>query len=308
MNIAILYGGTSPERDASEENARAIQKALAQRGHTSDMVEFSPDCISKLARPYDRAFIAAPGKHHGDGACQSLCELLRLPYTGTKAADAAVINNKVLCKKLCAYHGIPTARFFELEESGGGLPSQTALHTRIAAAFGYPAVAKAATQGGSFGIVYLGSELDLPRVQRVFDCDDTGLAEEFLDGQFVTVGVLEEHGIPVALPALSAVTKSVKEPLQLFDKAFSIVSPTVSRAQEAKLRETALQIFRLFKARSYARIDFMFRKQDETPYFLEINAVPGLGPKSFFPEAAKRYGYDLPTLCSAILQEGERYA
>ncbi len=61
----------------------------------------------------------------------------------------------------------------------------------------------------------------------------------------------------------------------------------------------------MFGARGYARIDYIVDEASGTPYFLEINAVPGLRGKSFFAAAAALAGYDLPSVCKILVEDAK---
>lgn len=302
MKIAVIHGGCSPEGAMSTKNAYAIAGALGHAGHSAQMVEFSQGGLPALASGYDMAFVAVQGKHHGDGTCQAVCACAKIPYTGTRAAAAAVINDKALCKILCVHHNIPTPPFLAMTEKAFG--SFAGGGKAAACEVAFPAVAKPATQGGSLGIRYLGGPSDLPQAREAFAFDDEVIIEQYVPGTFVTASVLEVAGRPVVLPLLTAHTAG-GGPLQLFGGNFCIEPAHLGRHLEKRVEELSLALFRIFKARGYARIDYMVEKTSHIPYFLEINAVPGLRAKSFFPTAAKLAGYDLPAVCNIIVEQEE---
>lgn len=301
MKIAVVYGGYSPESSASQENARAIALALHKAGHKATLLAFNENAASKLQAGYDLVFVATQGKYHGDGSCQAVCDLAGIPYTGTRAAAAALINDKALCKIVCAHAGLPTPPFLALRHSELRQWSKEKLERSIVQQIGFPAVAKPATQGGSYGIGYLARPADLPLVWEAFRLDDKVIVEKYIPGVFVTASLLEVQGAPLVLPLLTAKTRG--GPLQLFTGEFQIEPADFTPRLTKTLQDYSLRLFRLFEARGYARIDFMVEEETGVPWFLEINAVPGLRGKSFFPVAAELAGYDMQALCSTLVEE-----
>lgn len=65
--------------------------------------------------------------------------------------------------------------------------------------------------------------------------------------------------------------------------------------------EAALAVFRAIGLSVYARADFIVTP-DGTPYFLEINTLPGMTPTSLVPQEAAAAGMDYGELCDTIIQ------
>lgn len=304
MKIAVVHGGHSPEAEASTTNAISITQALIEAGHEARMVEFCPEALIHLPGTCDMVFVEAQGKYHGDGTCQAVCEFLRLPYTGTRAAEAAVINDKALSKLICSHLQCPTAPFVELTRADLACGNAMA---QIEARVGFPAVAKPNTQGGSFGITHLRDASDVQALGEAFEIDDTIIVEKYLRGTFVTAAVIEVDGEIRVLPLLTADTDD-DAPVKLFVGQFSISPADLPPAQSAHIEELSRTLFRGFRARGYARIDYIIEEETGIPHFLEINAIPGLRPKSFFPYAAELAGLDVRTIVAGIVREGHRHA
>lgn len=312
-NIAVVHGGSSSESAISTKNASYIAKWLEGNGHAVHLLEFDEHICEALReeRP-DLVFIAVQGKYHGDGTLQAICEHLKLPYTGSKAAAAAVINDKCLCKKICAYHGIQTPEFlYYAAKTFFSTPKEEVLH-QIEKTMAYPVVAKAVSQGGSFGIEYIRSREDFEKIEKTFAFDDEIIIERFIRGKFVTTPVLEINHVPVALPTLSGENlPGEQEDLILFNKSFTAREAELSAGLKAELERISIELFEIFHARNYARIDYMIEDETNIPYFIEINAVPGLKPESFYPQSAEIYGLSYEELIEAIveneMQEGIGY-
>lgn len=300
MNIAILYGGTAPEKHASAENALAVQKELLAQGHKAPLLPFNQNLVQTLAaNRYDIAFIAVQGKKHGDGCCQSLCEWAGVPYTGARAVNAGIINDKSASKKICAWHDVVTPPFIEISAKEYQMQGASWAAEYIKNTIGYPVVVKPCNQGGSLGIALLENEKSCNLLANALAIDTHILVEKYVPGSFVTVGILEVNGQTLALPPLTA-SCPAKNGIQLFDNTFTVRPAQLPQNVKASLEQQALLVFKALGGRAYARVDFMLDAQ-LVPQFLEMNAVPGLRAKSFYPEAAKLAGYSLKQVCEYIV-------
>ncbi|MDR2500791.1 MAG: ATP-binding protein, partial [Treponema sp.] len=173
--IALIHGGTSTEQAVSTINAGHIEAALARQGYKTFMVTYNRDMVENLrSLAPDLAWVCVQGKGHGDGTVQSILDFMGIPYTGSRALGAQIINDKILCKELFKLAGIrtPDWRVISLGDYRSGKIDFSA--------FGYPFVAKAPTQGYSFGIELIESPGDLSKIDAVFAFDDPIYIEKFI--------------------------------------------------------------------------------------------------------------------------------
>lgn len=299
MRVGIVYGGTSEEAEASHKNALAIKVALRSRGYGVRMMEYGRDMVAALRREnIDIVYVCVQGKHHGDGTLQAMLDHERIPYTGSDAGAAMLINNKIWCKMLFDYYAIPTPRWRILHKDAW---QQKEVFYELAEQVGYPFVAKAPTQGGSFGIELIESPKELYRVGKVFQYDDPILLEEFIAGKFYTVGVLEKEGRPEPLKCVEGTAGISESGLILFTGDYGIARPELPENILLEMEELAGRIFRYTNARDMARVDFMVSEETKRPYVLEINAVPGLKRESLLPMEAGYCGIRYEDLVEGIL-------
>ncbi|UNC93516.1 D-alanine--D-alanine ligase family protein [Candidatus Contubernalis alkaliaceticus] len=303
LNIIVVHGGASSEKAISTINAGYIARSLEETGHEVCMLEFDENTERVLAAQKPKlVFIAVQGKHHGDGKLQSICEHLKLPYTGSKAAAAAIINDKFMCKEVCAKHGIRTPEFICIhKEQYFEVPKEEILK-KIKKVMPFPVVAKAVGQGGSFGIEYIESEKDYEKIAATFAFDDKIIIERFIKGKFITISILEIQKKPTALPALSAeILPGEQNDILLFNQSFVMKDANLSARLQEETDETSLKVFNIINAKNYARVDYIIEEQTGLLYFLEINAVPGLKPSSFYPLSAEKYGISFNDLIETIV-------
>lgn len=295
MRVGIVYGGTSSEAEASRKNAMAVASALKSEGYSVCMLEYQKGMIETIRRNnIDIVYVCVQGKYHGDGTLQAMLTHEQIPFTGSGAEAAMVINNKILCKLLFDYYHIPTPKWRILHKD-----------TYDKGAFdfgeiGFPFVAKAPSQGGSFGIELIRTPAELDRLDKVFGYDNPILLEAFIEGKFYTVGLLERAGRLVTLKCVEGVAPASKE-LVLFTGAYDIAVPKLVQSCLDEMEQLAGKIFGYVGARDVARVDFMVSDRTQKPYMLEINAVPGLKKDSLLPRAAVYSGMRYEDVISGIL-------
>lgn len=300
MTVSVVYGGQE-ERDASAKNAKDIAESLTSRGYTVHLIEFCGNIIAKLKElGTDVVYVCVQGKGYGDGTFQAMLEHEKIPFTGSGMRAACLINDKILCKLVFDRFGITTPKWDILTKkqySEGNYPFED---------FGFPFLAKAPTQGGSYGIEIIRSMNDIPRIGNVFAFDDPIMLERFIIGRNYTVGFYESNGQVVTLPVVEVVDLSEKK--NSADE-LSIITGEC-RAEKCDLppelaediSRTAEKVFEVTGAKSLARVDFILDEKEQKPYVLEINAVPGLKKSSLMPQEAVMAGINYDNMIEDILK------
>jgi len=180
--------------------------------------------------------------------------------------------------------------------------------------FGYPFVAKAPSEGGSFGIALIRSGSDMGRIRDIFAYESPILIERFIPGDFYTVGILERDGKLSALPCVQGVElhgeteNADPNNLKLFTGDYGVKEAKLPKDLQEKMKEMAKKAFSVTGARDVARIDFMVACEGLQPYILEINAVPGLKPRSLLPGAARMAGIPYNDLIEGVLLSAKKRA
>lgn len=304
MKVAIVYGGFSSETNASTENAKYIEESLIRKGYETCMVPYGKGLVQTLReQKADVVYVCVQGKGHGDGTIQSILEQEGIPYTGSDAHAAAIINDKIVSKLYFDRFGLPTPRWMtvrkeELEQKIEEIDK-----------FGYPFVAKAPSEGGSFGIELIRNKEELVLLEKVFAYESPILIEEFISGDFYTVGIIEKDGETVILPCVRGMEirdeKENDDPdsLKVFTGSYGVAKANLPADLISDMEQMSLDVFRIVGARDIARIDFMVAKKDLKPYILEINAVPGLKQRSLLPGEAKMAGISYDDLICGLLEE-----
>ena len=301
--VAVLMGGTSSEREVSLDSGRNVLAALRARGVAAQPVDGIPALAMALCgQKFDRVFNILHGHHGGgeDGVVQGLLEAFGIAYTGSDVLGSALSMDKIRSKQVWLSLGLPTPRYVRLargSDPGSGLGQ--AVHA-AARELGLPVIVKPACEGSSVGISRVFSEVELDAaVQLAAGYPGEMLMEQLIEGEELTVAVLDEQ----ALPSIRIVpageyydyhAKYVAEDTQY-------LCPGLAGEAETQIRKLALEAFRAVGCTGWARVDVM-RDRAGNFWLLEVNTAPGMTSHSLVPKAARQVGIDFETLCWRILE------
>jgi len=299
--IAVFMGGRSAERAVSLKSGAMVKTALESKNYEVQAFDPASDFVESLLEfQPDLAFIALHGAQGEDGAIQGFLEVLQIPYTGCGILASSITMDKVVTKKLLSFHRIATPPFLVLNSKAiKSHPEQA--RDLIRQNLDLPLVVKAPTQGSTIGIYFVTDETELiPALEQAAAYGRQVLAERMLSGKEITVGLLGNDE-PQVLPLLEIIARDNRYDYEAkYTKGLSrhIIPARVSANVEDNIRETARKVFTEFGLRGFARVDFIV--ENEVPYVLEINSIPGLTELSLFPDAARAAGIDFADLMERI--------
>ncbi|BEU87013.1 D-alanine--D-alanine ligase [Selenomonas sp. TAMA-11512] len=300
--IIVVMGGPSTEAEVSRRTGTEILKALKSKGYPAEPLELDPPHFAEtiLAKKPAIVFNALHGRYGEDGLMQGTLDMLGIPYTGSGVLAAAVTMDKAATKRIFFGAGIPTppASFFHRSEAERAIEM-------IKKDFSFPLVVKAVSQGSSIGVVIVEREEELgDALKEAFRYDEEILVETFIRGRELTVAVKGTPTHAEALPVIEIVTTTGRYDYETKYKpgaSAHIVPAELSEALTASVQEIACEAFRICGCKGVARVDFMLA-EDDTPYAIEVNSVPGMTETSLVPDAARAAGQEFPELCEEILQ------
>ena len=168
----------------------------------------------------------------------------------------------------------------------------------------YPVFTKPVSEGSSFGMTKVNKPEELQTAyEEAIKYNDDVLIEEFIDGFFITVGVLEKDGKAFATEILEIRTKTEWYDFDAkYTKGLSeFIVPATGLSKEATelTKKIAVEAHETAGCSGVSRVDFMVK--DDKPYFLEINTNPGMTDTSDLPAQAKVCGIDYDNLVLMIL-------
>jgi D-alanine-D-alanine ligase len=292
--VAVLFGGSSTEREISLRSGNAVLEALRRRGVDAQPFDPATTALAELGRAgFARAFIALHGPGGEDGTVQGALECLGVPYTGSGVLGSAVGMDKLRTKRLAAAVGIATTEYVVLR---GPQDFELAVGE-----LGLPMIVKPATQGSSVGMSKVERAADLPAAWAAAAAtDDAVFAEAWVTGGEYTVAILKGR----ALPSIRIETPNTFYDYQAkyFRNDTRYFCPSgLAPEAEAHLAALAQGTFAAAGAQGWGRVDFMTDRTGR-PLLLEINTVPGMTDHSLVPMAAKAVGIDFDTLCWRVLE------
>ncbi|GAB6070737.1 D-alanine--D-alanine ligase [Thiomicrorhabdus hydrogeniphila] len=292
--VAVLMGGNAAEREVSLRSGTAVTQAFIDQGiqAVSEDVTNLQD-LQRIAKEYDRAFIALHGRWGEDGVVQAILDDLELPYTGSGMASSAVAMDKLRTKWMWLGAGLPTPGFIwvsdimplDIEEFD--LP--------------FPVIVKPSHEGSSIGMrkVYDKANL-LEAVNYAREFDSEVLIEQWITGREYTGAVLNNEALPL-------IELKTTHDFYDFDAKYKandtqyICPCGLDSETEKDIQELILQAFHVLGSKGWGRVDLML-DDDDQPWLIELNSVPGMTDHSLVPMAAKVAGISFEQLVLEILK------
>lgn len=334
MNIAVLLGGISSERNISLLTGRAITRALREKGHTvkaidpmrgadglmtdeeleqvkaaeitaEELKRFEPrklmECVnSSLFDDVEIAFIALHGKYGEDGAIQSLLQLRGIPFTGTNVLSSAIAMDKNMSKMLFASSHVSTAPWIALTKEQF---EDMELITEIRGELGRDLVVKANDQGSTVGMYILKNahpDEIKEAILKAADFSDMVLIEKYIPGRELTVPVVGDEALPI-------IEIIPHEGFYDFTNKYTkgnteYVCPADLSADVTEfVQNLAIAAHRSLGCSVLSRVDFRLDEENQ-PFCLEVNTIPGMTETSLVPKAAKEVGIEFGDLCERIIE------
>ena len=292
--VAVLMGGRSAERAISLKSGAMVLAALVNKGvdaHPFDPAEQGLDVL--VAQAFERVFIALHGRYGEDGTVQGALELLGIPYTGSGVLASALAMDKRRTKLLWQAAGVPTPRYEVLSRD-------TDLKS-VAARLGLPLMVKPANEGSSIGMSKVSDAAQLDEAYALAaNYDRAVIAEQFIDGPELTVGILGEGALPVICLETPRDFYDYEAKYLAADTRYLIPCGLPPEAEIAIQRES-LRAFDVLGCRGWGRVDLMLDRSGR-PHFLEVNTSPGMTDHSLVPMAARHAGLSFEDLCVRILE------
>ena len=328
MRIAVLTGGSTPEREVAFAGAAQVVSALRQLGHEVTTVDTTAgplsandearllvsavgreppadDELRRLAqlelgpalvtlpavRDADLVFPVLHGEQGEGGALQALLELAGVPYAGSGPLGSALAMDKDVAKHLFRAASVPTPDWYMW-------PVKPAT---AAADLGLPLVVKPVKAGSTVGLTVVRDTAGIEAaVQVALAYDDEVMLEAFVPGREFTVGILGERALAVGeiIPSHEIFDYECKYTPGLCQEVFPADIPG---DLTTRLQGAALAAHNALKLRDFSRVDFRVTPAGAI-HCLEVNTLPGLTRMSLLPQSAWAAGIDFPSLCAGIVR------
>lgn len=326
MKIVVLKGGISSEREISLLSGDNIAKTLEENGHdvicldtilpleqvehridpTPNLFENGESNLVELlscpdVQSADFIFNALHGGSGENGVVSGILETMGFKFNGSGVEGCAIAMDKVVSKVLFEKYNIPTPEWrhfnrVEIIENGK-------IIEKIIDTFDFPIVIKPAHEGSTVGlsIVSDGKELN-PAIDKALKYNNELIVEKYIKGRELTVAILEDSALPIIeiIPKHGIYDYECKYTSGMSE--YQVPAKIESKLTQ-RIQELSVVAFKILKCYGYGRADLRLG-EDGTPYFLEMNAMPGMTAISLVPKAAKAIGISFGDLLGKIIELG----
>ena len=330
MKIAVLFGGTSAERDVSMASGAQVVTMLRQRGHevlcidtakgmlnaaeeqrwltsgvgveppkNSELALLSTNALALTRTPetegVDVFFLALHGGTGEDGTLQAMLDLAGVAYTGSGHLASAAAMDKDVSKRLFCMAEVPTPQWLMAPVTAAEIEKK----------LGFPVVVKPTMQGSTVGLSVVQKVEDLEKalaLAREYGAERDIMVEQFIPGRELTCGVLGDEAL---------VPGEIFPQGEIFDYQSKYQSGGATEVFPADLpgelaeevRRLALRVHQALKLTGYSRSDFRLDPEGRL-WCLEVNTLPGMTATSLLPQSAAAAGIPFPELCERIAKLG----
>lgn len=316
--IGVLAGGYSHEKVVSVKSAATIIKYLDPKKYTAALVliekekwtvtfentEYLIDkndfsfSVNGIKKKFDGVFNIVHGTPGEDGLISGYFDMLEIKHTCNKALQGSLTFDKFLCNKLAESFGAVIAKSFLLTSKNDSQIS------KVSTEIGFPCFVKPNDSGSSFGVTKVKQISELENaINHAFDNGTAVVVEAFVSGTEVACGIVKLKGKITVLPVTEIVpdTEFFDYTAKYEGKSKEITPARISEKSLKQIQETTKMLFEKFMLRGFARIDYII--QNEVPYLIEMNTIPGMSEQSIVPQQVVNYGWTLEEFVTGITDE-----
>ena len=290
--VAVMFGGTSAEREVSLKSGSRVLAALQGQGIDAHAFDPASQPLDAL-KGYDRAFIALHGRHGEDGTIQGALEVMHIPYTGSGVLASALAMDKFRTKLMWQAAGLAIPEYALLTADSD--------FAEVEEELGLPLFVKPAREGSSIGVTKVKARGELKAAyEEAARHDPLVIAEKGVMGGEYTVGIIGDEAMPIIKIEPATEWYDYEAKYNRDDTRY-LCPCGLPEAREMEIRKGALEAFRILGGRGWGRVDFLM-DEDGKHYFLEVNTAPGMTDHSLVPMAARVNGLDYPALVRRVLE------
>ena len=249
--------------------------------------------ITKRLKP-DVVFNALHGGMGENGIVQGMLAAAEIPYTGSDRLASTLAMEKDISKQYFRRANIPAPKGTMLNRPGASRKNIKQLQL--------PLVIKPNDQGSTIGLHIIETEQQIDEaLSEAFRYSNKVIVEEYIAGRELTVGILKARALPVLeiIPEHNLYDYECK-----YSDGMSAyqVPAKLDDALGKSIQALAIKAHRILGCSGYSRVDFRLNN-DNQPYILEVNTLPGMTGTSLVPKAAKAAGITFNTLVETIVEE-----
>ncbi len=317
--IAVVYGGYSSEVVISELSAKVVFKHLDADKYEKYMVKIVRDGWTVEADdrsiPVDRddfsfelegkkltfdvVFNAIHGTPGEDGKLQGYWDMLGIPYTSPGVMASSLTFSKSYCNGFLRQFDDVNIAASVMIRKGDEVDS-----TEILEKIGLPCFVKPNNLGSSFGITKLKEANNFDEaLAKALEHDDEAVIEQFINGIEIASGVFSHNDEVTALPLTEVVSQNEYFDFEAkYEGASEEITPArIPDSVRDLIQETTSRVFKRLKLRGMSRVDYIV--QDDVPYLIEVNTIPGLSEESLLPQQVAYSGMTLKQFFGLLVED-----
>ena len=301
-NIAILTGGDSAEYDISILSANTVLQHLNPELFNGYIIRLKNNNFTALINKkeitinkqdftfqlnkkfisFDAIFVALHGPPAENGLIQPYFEKLKIPYTCCNSAVSDLTFDKYECNKRLNQLGFNCAKSY-IYKTGNTIDTDY-----IIKSIGLPCFVKPNGAGSSYGISKVNHKSNLEvAINHALEHDNKVLIEQAINGTEISVGIFSNGQSIEALPITEIVSEN-----DFFDyeakykgKSEEITPARISKSLTKDIQKETIKIYKRMELTGICRVDYII--QDNEPFIIEINTIPGLSEESIIPKQLK---------------------
>lgn len=323
LNIALLAGGNSSEREIALQSAAQIYEALDKERYNIFLIDLYHRDWSYTAEDgtkwqvdkndfsitvagekttFDYALILIHGTPGEDGKLQGYLEMMEIPFSSCSMTSSVITFDKMTTKQtLRGKVNLARERFLRRGEAYNG--------EEIVAELGLPLFVKPNASGSSFGVtrVTKAEELD-EAIRLAFTESEEVLIEECITGREMGCGVMIAGGKEYIFPITEIIAKNAffdYEAKYTAGMSDEITPANITDEVKRELNRMTLEAYRACRCSGVVRVDFIVTEEGK-PYLIEVNSIPGMSGGSIVPKQAREMGISLGELYDLIIEDTYR--
>lgn len=323
LNIALLAGGNSSEREIALQSAAQIYEALDKERYNIFLIDLhhrdwsytAPDgtkwqvdkndfsiTVAGEKTVFDYALILIHGTPGEDGKLQGYLEMMEIPFSSCSMTSSVITFDKMTTKQTLRGK-VNLAREVFLRR-GEEFDSEA-----ITAELGLPLFVKPNASGSSFGVTRVTKAEELKKaVELAFTESEEVLIEECITGREMGCGVMIVGGKEYIFPITEIIAKNAffdYEAKYTTGMSEEITPADISEEVKRELNRMTLEAYRACRCSGVVRVDFIVTEEGK-PYFIELNSIPGMSGGSIVPKQAREMGMTLGELYQLIIEDTYR--
>ena len=323
LNIALLAGGNSSEREIALQSAAQIYEALDKERYNIFLIDLNHRDWSYTAADgsvwqvdkndfsisvkgektvFDYALILIHGTPGEDGKLQGYLEMMEIPFSSCSMTSSVITFDKMTTKQtLRGKVNLAREVFLRRGEEYNG--------DKIGAELGLPLFVKPNASGSSFGVTRVTKAEELHKaVELAFTESDEILIEECITGREMGCGVMIAGGKEYIFPITEIIAKNAffdYEAKYTAGMSEEITPADITEEVKRELNRMTLEAYRTCRCSGVVRVDFIVTEEGK-PYFIELNSIPGMSGGSIVPKQAREMGLSLGKLYDFIIEDTYR--